>query len=92
MKIEAYWDLNALSQIKSPREAAKAFEEEFLRIYLKEARKSVKPQGFLGNSFASKIYLDMFDMQIAKALSDGGGLGIEEYIRNALESYGKNSK
>ncbi len=91
MKIEAYWDFNALSQIKEPAQAAKAFEEEFIRIYLKEVRKSIKPQG-LGNTFSAKMYLDMFDMQMAKALSDGQGFGIKEYIQKAVESYGKYSR
>ena len=92
MKIEAYWDFQSLSQIKKPSEAAKAFEEEFIRMYLKEARKSIEPQGFLGSSFASKLYFDMFDMQIAKALGDSQGVGIQAYIQKALESYESNSQ
>ncbi|SMC09280.1 rod-binding protein [Nitratiruptor tergarcus] len=92
MKVEAYWDIAKLSQIKSSQMATKAFEEEFVHMFLKEVRKTL-PQGMLlGNSFSSKMYLDMVDMQLAKAISDSDALGIKEYIEAALKEYEKNSK
>ncbi len=91
MKIETFWDINALSQIKTKNEAAAAFEAEFLHIFLKEVRKSMHQGGFLGKSFASKMYLDMFDMQLAKSLSQSDQIGLKEYISNAIETYRKNS-
>jgi len=91
MKIgTTYWDLKSVQNIKTKQDAAKAFEEEFILMFLKEARKSIKP-GFLDNSFSSKLYFDMFDMQIAHEIAKSDALGIGEYIQNALESYKKNS-
>jgi flagellar protein FlgJ len=90
MKIEAFWDLNSISEIKNSSMAAKTFEEEFIHFFLKEVRKGLKDP-LLGNSFASKIYYDMFDMQMAKAISDSGKIGIKEYIQNAVEKYKNNS-
>ncbi|BCD68396.1 rod-binding protein [Nitratiruptor sp. YY09-18] len=93
MKIDTYWDLNALSQIKSKADAAKAFEEEFLHILLKEVRKGLEKDSTLfGHDFSAKMYWDMFDMQIAKAISDSDQLGIKEYIQNALNIYEEKSK
>ena len=92
MKIDAYWDINALEQIKTKKAAAKAFEEEFVHMLLKEARKTLPKGGILGESFSSKIYFDMFDMQLAHAISQSDQLGLQEYIENALEHYKKNSQ
>ncbi len=92
MKIEAYWDLNQLSQIKSKSQALKAFEEEFVHMFLKESRKSIQSINSTHSGFDSKMYWDMFDMQMAKAISDSDALGIKEYLAKALESYQKNSK
>jgi len=93
MKIEAYWDINALAQIRSKADAAKAFEEEFLHIFLKEVRKTLQEESsLLGNDFSAKMYWDMFDMQMAKAISDSDKLGIKEYIQNALKIYDEKSE
>jgi len=88
--VKAYWDINSISNIKKIEDAAKAFETEFIHIFLKEVRKSIKT-GMLGSSFSSKIYLDMFDMQMAKNISDSQKLGIKEYFLEAIKAYEKNS-
>jgi len=90
MKIETYWDLASVSQIKTAQGAAKAFEEEFIHLFLKEVRKEFKSP-LLGGSFQSKIYFDMFDMQLAKSISDSDSLGIKEYVEEAVKKYEKNS-
>ena len=95
MKIEnsAYWDIKSLSEIRTKEEAAKAFEEEFLHIFLKEVRKELEKESSLfGHSFSAKIYWDMFDMQMAKAISDADSLGLKEYIQNALKTYEEQGK
>ena len=89
--IKTYWDINSLSQIKDVNRAAKAFETEFIHIFLKEVRKSMQ-KGVFSSSFTSKMYLDMFDMQMAKSISDSGKLGIKEYFLEAIKAYEKNSK
>ncbi len=92
MKIETYWDLNQLSQIKTKSQALKAFEEEFVHMFLKESRKSIQSIDSTHSGFDSKMYWDMFDMQMAKAISDSDALGVKEYMAKALESYQKSSK
>ncbi|BCD59914.1 MULTISPECIES: rod-binding protein [unclassified Nitratiruptor] len=93
MKIETYWDFAQLSQIKTKDLAAKGFEEEFIRQFLKEVRKSLeRTSPLLDNSFSAKMYWDMFDMQIAKVLSDSDQFGLKEYIAHAVETYKKNSQ
>jgi len=89
--IKTYWDINNISNIKSLEEASKAFETEFIHIFLKEVRKGME-KGMLSSSFSSKMYLDMFDMQLAKSISDSDKLGIKEYFLEAIKAYEKNSK
>jgi len=89
--IKTYWDINNISNIKSLEEASKAFETEFIHIFLKEVRKGME-KGMLSSSFSSKMYLDMFDMQLAKSISDSGKLGIKEYFLEAIKAYEKNSR
>ena len=91
MKVGAYWDFAQLSSIKSKEKALEAFEEEFVRMYLKESRKSIQSIN-KEHSFASNMYWDMFDMQMAKAIGDSDTLGIKEYFAKALQSYEKWSK
>ncbi len=92
MKIEAYWDIAQLSQIKTSSMAAKAFEEEFVHMFLKEVRKSMPSGILLGESFASRMYLDMVDMQLSQTISDSDALGIKEYIQEAIKTYEKQSQ
>ena len=93
MKVDAYWDFAQLSQIKTKQMAAKGFEEEFIHMFLKEVRKSLQRSApLLDNSFSAKMYWDLYDMQLAKTLSDSDQFGLKEYITKALETYEKNSK
>ncbi|BAF69728.1 rod-binding protein [Nitratiruptor sp. SB155-2] len=93
MKIDTYWDFAQLSQIKTKDMAAKGFEEEFIHQFLKEVRKSLeRTSPLLDTSFSAKMYWDMFDMQIAKVLSDSDQFGLKEYIAQAIETYEKNSR
>ena len=89
--IKTYWDINSISNIKKLDDAAKAFETEFIHIFLKEVRKSMG-KGMFSSSFTSKMYLDMFDMQMAKSISDSDKLGIKEYFLEAIKAYEKNMK
>ena len=92
--IVPYWDVQNLSNIKTPEDAAEAFEAYFLRTLLKEMRKSI-PDGLFNTSFASKMYFDMFDMQIAQVMAQSDQLGLKEYILqginqlNAKRVYGR---
>ncbi|HIE35456.1 MAG TPA: flagellar biosynthesis protein FlgJ [Campylobacterales bacterium] len=89
--IKTYWDIKSISNIKNLEEAAQAFETEFIHIFLKEVRKELE-RSISNSSFSSKIYFDMFDMQMAKNISQSGQLGIKEYFIDAIKAYEKNSK
>ena len=88
--IKAYWDIQGLSTKKTLDDVAKEFEATFLKIILKEFRKTI-PEGLFGSSFSSKMYLDMFDMTIAEKISETDSFGLQKYIKEALSQYSKYS-
>jgi len=90
VKITPYWDFKSLSQLKKPEDVAKEFETMFVRMLIKEFRKSI-PEGLFNSSFSSKMYLDMFDMEISEAVASSDKLGLKSYILNALEAYNRYS-
>ncbi len=90
IKVRPYWDVKSISQINSPEEVAKEFEAIFVRMILKEFRKSLDG-GIFSNSFSYKMFTDMFDMQIAQVISSSDKLGLKQYIMNALKTYQKYS-
>jgi len=89
-KIKPYWDVKEISQLKKPEEIAKEFETMFIRMVLKEFRKSLDG-GIFSNSFSYKIYTDMFDMQIAEAIASSDQIGIKQYLLEAIKAYEKYS-
>ncbi len=84
--IVPYWDVQKISAKKNIDDVAKKFEAMFLKMILKEFRKTI-PKGLFNSSFSSKIYIDMFDMSIAEKLSEKDALGLQEYIKNAIKAY-----
>jgi len=87
IRINPYWDFKNIQQIKDVEEVSKEFEAMFVRMILKEFRKTI-PNGLFNTSFSSKMYWDMFDMQMAEIISSGQ-IGLKAYIQKALESYSK---
>ncbi len=92
MQIQSYWDLAQLSQIKTLNRASEAVEEEFVHLFLKEVRKSLPTAPLMSNSFASRLYLDLVDMQLAKTITQSDQLGLKEYIQKAVKEYEKQSR
>ena len=92
MDIKTYWDIAQLSSIKTLNRASKAVEEEFIHLFLKEVRKTLPTAPLMSSSFASKMYLDLVDMQLAKSISQSDQLGIKEYIQKAVKEYEKHSR
>ena len=90
LKINPYWDIKDIKQIKKPEEVSKEFEAMFVRMILKEFRKSI-PEGIFNTSFSSKMYWDMFDMQISEVVSSSDQLGLKAYIQEALKAYNRYS-
>ncbi|NPA16869.1 rod-binding protein [Persephonella sp.] len=90
VKIRPYWDVKDISQLREPEEIAKEFEAMFIRMVLKEFRKSLDG-GIFSNSFSYKMYMDMFDMQIAEAIASSDQIGIKQYVLDAIKAYEKYS-
>lgn len=84
--VKAYWDIQNLDTKKDIDSVAKEFEAMFIRMILKEFRKTI-PEGIFNSSFSSKMYLDMFDMQIAEKISESDSIGLKEYIKEAISKY-----
>ncbi len=82
----AYWDSASFGQKRSLQSAAKGFESLFVHMMLSQARKGM-PEGFLGHSNASRMFYDMFDMQIAQEIAASGTLGLASTIESAVQAY-----
>jgi flagellar protein FlgJ len=87
-RINSYFDLKSIQEAKTPEEVAKNFQTIFLSMLVKEMRKTI-PQ-FSSNDFGSRMYLDMFDMQLAQVMADSDQLGLKDYILNAIKTYTQN--
>ncbi len=85
-KISPYWEVAKLNEIKTEKEASEAFEAMFVNTLLKEVRKNM-PDGLFNSSFSSKMYNDMFDMQIAQVIASSDQLKLGEYIEEAAKAY-----
>lgn len=68
---------------QSPREAAEQVEALFVKLLLKEVRKSMPEDGL----FASReleMFTDLFDEQVAKDIAESGKLGLADAIEEAI--------
>ncbi len=83
-KVNPYWDVKNLSQIKTVEEAAEAFEAFFVRTMMKEFRKTI-PEGMFNKSFGSKMYMDMFDMQVSQLIASTDQLKLKEFILESIQ-------
>jgi flagellar protein FlgJ len=86
-----YWDIQGLNTKKDIDEVVKEFEAIFVKMILKEFRKSIPEGGLFGNTFAANIYWDMFDMQLSQTIAESNSLGLQEYIKNAISIYQQHS-
>jgi flagellar protein FlgJ len=72
-------------------EVAKGFESIFMRLMLKEMKKTVEKTGFMGeDSSASQMYEDMMDDHLAEALGEEG-LGIGQMVKDFLHEQARTS-
>jgi len=88
----SWFDFNSLADLKAkagtrPEEATKDVAQQveslFLNIMLKEMRKTVNRSGLLGSD-TMETYEQMFDQQIALAMSKAGGIGLAPFIEQQL--------
>jgi len=66
------------------KDACKEFESLFLYHLLKEMRASIPKDGYLGTSRQSETYTSMFDIEIARDLSEQKGIGLADFLMRQL--------
>lgn len=74
-------------------EAARMFENQFVRQMIREMRKTAPGDGLIEESMASKIFKEQLDDQYADKWVDSGGIGLINVIYEQLEQkYGNKQK
>jgi Rod binding domain-containing protein len=70
-------------------EAAKGFEQQFVRQMISEMRKTVPESEFMPDSMASRVFKDQLDDHYAETWTDQGGIGLADMIYEQLaQKYG----
>ncbi len=89
-KALTYWDLSGIEEIKSGKEAVKQFEVFLVEQFLKEAKKSL-PDGLFSpkEGFASRLYYDLFCMELSQKIGEELGANIEPLFERTLSAYGR---
>lgn len=67
------------------RKACQQFEEMFVRMMMKNMRRTVEDSGLVENSFARNTYQEMLDSEMAKESSKGSGIGIAQVMYDRLK-------
>ncbi len=78
--------------LHSLRESSREFESMFVMEMFKAMRKTVPEDGLLGKDQSTEIYTEMLDTEIAKASTQGKGLGIGEAMYKQMAGLIKNKK
>lgn len=73
------------SKLKKLKEACDGFESIFMGKLMKDMRKTIPENDFL-HSKEEKMYLSMFDNEIAKKMASAGGMGIGNMLFTHLKS------
>lgn len=66
------------------RQAAQEFEAVFVGHMLKTMRQSFPQAGLFPSGAGQKLYQDLADQELARAMSRGGGLGLGEVLVRGL--------
>jgi flagellar protein FlgJ len=71
------------------KEAAERYEQEFLRMMVKQMRGSIQESGLIKTNQAEKIFREELDNQHVETWAKKGGVGFSEVIyQNLLDVYG----
>jgi len=73
------------------KEACTEFESIFIYHLMKEMRASI-PDGYLGKSMQSETYTSLFDIEVARRLSEQKGIGLADFLmRQLADRYNENT-
>ena len=75
---------SSITDSKGLDEACAEFESLFIYQLLKEMRESIPDDGYFGESTQSKTYTSMFDIEIARKISNQRGIGLADFLRKQL--------
>ena len=73
-------------------QACQDFEAMFLQQMLKEMRKTVPKDGIIPQSHEQDIFTAMFDEEVAKKMSNQGGVGLAEMLFEQLRDKSQDKK
>jgi len=76
----------ATSETKKLKSACQEFESFFVYELLKSARKSNPKNGIFNSQKETETYTSMMDLEFAKSISKGGGLGLGDILFQQLQS------
>ena len=68
------------------RQAAEAYEKQFLDVMLKAMRKTVQHSEFSEPNHAEKIFREQLDNEYTKSWSENGGLGLSQLIYEQVKA------
>jgi murein DD-endopeptidase MepM/ murein hydrolase activator NlpD len=96
-KVRELQEGSALAQRLTPskeklelQKACQEFESLFLFYLLKTLRKTIPSGSFLGKSPGKDIYNSLIDQEVAKAMSQRGGIGIAQMLMRELSRSNQN--
>ncbi|MFO8086027.1 MAG: rod-binding protein [Desulfobacterales bacterium] len=73
-------DRKALNQL------CQDFESVFINSLFQEMRKSVPDEGYLENDMGMDLFQEMMDMEVAREMSNRGGLGLGKLLYEQLQN------
>lgn len=93
--LRALTNVGAKSGQKVPaselHETSRQFESVFVRQLLKVMRETVPESDFLDSGMAGNVYSGMLDDRLANVAAEGGGIGLEPMIFEALAETVRNN-
>ncbi len=78
--------------LKALKESSQEFEAIFVMQMFKEMRKTVPEGGIFEKDVATEIYQEMMDMETARAVAKGPGLGIADAMYKQMAHLIENKK
>lgn len=76
----------SVSQDSKIDSACTEMESMFIQNMLKVMRASIPKNGLTGGGKAEETFTDMLDAELAKTISESGGIGLSSMFRRQLEA------
>lgn len=83
-KVKVMTDAEIAQRNKEIKDASVQFEAMLLKMMYNEMWKTVPKNEFFGDDNAMEIYRDMYNEELTKAMANGGGIGLADFIYRQL--------